>query len=395
MRKLFLGLKIDSSYASLAFSSSLGNLERDVKLRLIERKEGNSEELDFDILEKIKEEISEIEKATSSKVSKIYFCFPQPKVRKIKASYKKLIHPKHSLPLTISSLTSSLKEAELLNLDWEDFCLEAYPLEFRLDGKVFRNPPLGIYGRRLEIDVLFYVARRTELLSLEKVFQYLERPYEELILSSLAEVSSLKEDALPKNFSLLNIGKNKLEFSYFRNFILEDSFSIYKGGKFIDDRVSQELGVSSELSEEIKLSYGSLAQADLEDSRVITVKKVSRYREIKRATLNSILLSCYQKILEELRDILERKDILRKIESLIIIGGASKIKGFSELAKRILSLPVNPPCFYSSLVGKDPDKFCASLGALKYPFSDFNIKNKYIQNKGLLSKIRNFLEEYF
>ena len=395
MRKLFLGLKIDSSYGSLAFSSSLGNLERDVKLRLIERKEGNFGELDFDILEKIKKEILEIEKATSSKVSKIYFCFPQPKVRKVKANHKKLIHPKHSLPLTISCLTSSLKEAELLNLDWEDFCLEAYPLEFRLDGKVFRNPPLGIYGRRLEVDVLFYVAKRTELLNLEKVFQYLERPYEGLVMSSLAEASSLKEDTLPKNFSLLNIGRNKLEFSYFRNFILEDSFSIYKGGKFVDDKLSQELGIPSELSEEIKLSYGSLAQADLEDSRLITVKKVSKYREIKRGTLNSILLSCYQKVLEELRDILEKKDILRKIESLIIMGGASKIKGFSELAKRILSLPVNSPCFYLPLVDKDPDRFCASLGALRYPLSDFNIKNKYTQNKGLLSKIRNFLEEYF
>jgi len=397
MKKLFLGLKIDSTYASLVFSDSLtDNLTQKLELRLLKKRNPELGELQPEMIEEIREEIIKVERATSSKVFKIYFCFPQDRIKKIRASYKKLIHPKHSLPLSLSCITSALKEAQLLNLDWDDFCLETYPLEFKVDGKIFRNPPLGIYGRRLEVDVLFYVCRREDFLNLEKVFQYLGKPYQEIVLSSLAEASSFREDSLGKgNFSLLNIGRNKVEFSYFRNFLLEDSFSFYKGGKFIDEQVSSQLNIPGELSEEIKLSYGSLAESDLEDPQPITIKKVTKYKEIKRSTLNSVIFASYKKILEELKEILERKDLLRKIDYLVILGGASRVKGFESLAEQVLSLSVYKPALYVSNLQDREDRFLASLGVLRFPFSKFNIKNKYKRKESLFSKIKNFLEEYF
>jgi len=397
MKKLSLGLKVNSSYISLAFTEEPKVEVRKVTFRQVEKKTGQSFEiLDNTTIDRIEEQILDVEKRLQGKITQIFFCVPQDKITKVLGSSQIIIHPRRSAPVTVSDIRKAIQQARLLNLDWSLKCLHSFPLEFKLDGKRFMSPPIGVYGRRLQVKVAFYAYQEDFILNIDRVFGRLGKNYTSLMLSSLAEASSLKEKELAEaNFAILNFGRDKLEFSYFKNFILHDITVFYKGGKSIDEELSEELKIPASLSEKIKISYGSLLENDLVDSRTVTIKRTSAYREIKRATLNSILSSLYKRTLEELKDYLEQKDFLREMDFIIPLGGAAKIKGFDRTLESTLALPARSVDSYISGLVKDEFKFLGSFGALKFASSKFNIEQSYKFPATFLQRIKNLLEEYF
>ncbi|MBN2120987.1 MAG: hypothetical protein JW734_08060 [Candidatus Omnitrophica bacterium] len=397
MNKLKLAIKVDSSYVSLIFVQESTNALEGAIFRLIEKTQDEVFEiLNTETVDKIEKEIVGVEKESRKKVAKIYFCFPQGRIKKIIGSSQRIMHPKHSLPLGLSDIRKSIEQARLLSVDWSYRSLHSFPLGFKLNGKLFKDPPFGVYGRRLEIKVAFFACDQDYILTLDRFFERLGRPYSKLILSSLAEASSLSEKELGQgNFILLNLGRAKLELSVFRNFILEDTAVLPLAGNSIDEDVSSQLNIPINLSEEIKSSYGSLLGEDLEDGRLVTVKRVSSYREIKRGALNSILSSSYKKILEELKNDLEKKDYLRKVDFVVPLGGGADIKGFDAMIESVLGLPARRVETYLSDSVQNKSRFLAVLGALRFESSKFNPERSYRFPNSFFRRIKNLLEEYF
>lgn len=396
MNTVHLGLSVNASCLTLACAQSPGDSVDAITFKKLPKsKDQDLEILDNATIDKLEEEILDIQKQFKKRVSRIYFCIPAERVKKIEGVSLRMLHPKHSVAVSVTDIKKSLEQARLLSVDWSYKCLHSLPYEYDLDGKIFKVAPLGIYGKRLTVKVLFYACSQDYLSSIDRLFQRLGKDYTKLIASPLAYAASLNQSKLQEaHFALCNLGRNGLELSCFKNFILEDIKVFSPAGKFIDEEVSRYLNVPLELAEDIKISYGSLSQEDLEDERSVTVKRASSYRDIKRCDLNSILLSSYKEILGKIKKYLEEEDLIRKIDFIVPLGGVAEIKGFSTIAESVLSLPVKNVASFLSIQDEEKE-YLSSYGALRFILSKFNIERSYRFPSSLLRRLRNVVEEFF
>ena len=396
MRKFHLGIQYNSSFISLVFTENPKAGPQKVIFRLIEKESQDFELLDNVAIDRIEREIIRTEREFHGKVSRLCFCVPSDKVKKITGISQRILHPKHSRAVSLLDLRKSIEQARLLHVDWSSRCLHSFPLEFKLDDKAYKKPPVGVYGRKLQIKVAFYVCSQDYILNVENFFQRLGRNYSSLVLSSLGAAASLREQGLQKgNFASLDFGRSKLELACFRNFILVDIATFSLGGHSIDEEVSRGLNIPVKLCEDIKISYGSLLEEDLQDSRAVTVKRVLAYRQLSRGSFNSILSRSYIKALREVKIYLDSRNLSDAIDFIVPLGGAVKIRGFNEIAESVLSLPFKKIHSYIWGLLKDELHFLDSFGALRFSSSKFNAENTLRFPTTFLRRIKNLLEEYF
>ena len=165
MRKTFsLGVDVNSSYISLVFSKNPRNLSEPIIFKLIEKGQADFDVLDSGTIDRIEEVIRGVEQDTGISVSRVNLSLAQDNTKKVAGEAKKVLHPKRPAALAQKHIIASIEQARLLNLDWSSKCLHNFPLEFKLDGKLFTNPPLGVYGRRLEVKTVFYACRENYII---------------------------------------------------------------------------------------------------------------------------------------------------------------------------------------------------------------------------------------
>ncbi|MFC1514661.1 cell division FtsA domain-containing protein [Candidatus Omnitrophota bacterium] len=397
MKRLTLGLKIDSSHIALVFLEQGAQSGPLRTFHLIEKPEYQDFEIfDHATIDRIEAQILEAEKKAGVRLSQIYFCFPQDRVKKVSGSSRRIIHPKHAAAVSVTDIKKSVEQARLLSVDWSLAGLHSFPVGFKVDAKTFTEPPIGVHGRRLEVEVVFFACTQEVLLDVNRFFDRLGRNYTKLILNPLAEASGLAETRLGAgNFIILNFGRTGIELSCFCNFVLDDVATFSGAGEAVDEHLSQKLSIPTSLCEEIKVTYGSLCDEDLRDELSFTVKRVSSYREIKKAALNEELTASYRRILADAKAHLEQVGALRRSDFIIPLGGGAQIRGFDRLIESVFDLPVRTIDTYLPDDLEDKTRFLGAFGALRFESSRCNIENSYKFPRTFLRRIKNLFEEYF
>ena len=130
----------------------------------------------------------------------------------------------------------------------------------------------------------------------------------------------------------------------------------------------------------------------MQDERTVTVKRVSSYREIKKETLNHILVSSYKKAFHQIKEYLQAGDHLRKADFIVPLGGGAKIKGFDSMVEMTLELPAKR---VESRIDDDEARFLGAYGALRFDSSRCNVENSYRFPRTFLRRLKNLIEEYF
>lgn len=393
---LSLALDINSSFVSLVFCRSRKGFSEKYLYKSIPRRGKDFSVFDSSTAERVQKVVKDTERELEKKVSKINFCFPTGSVKKIDGGSQNIIHPKKAVSVGEKHIEAAIKQARLLSVDWNLRCLHSFPVGFKLDKKFFSKPPLGIYGRKLEVQAVFYVCEEELILNIDSFFQSLGKDYSRLVLHPLAEVSAFREKDLEEgNFIFLNFGRKGVEISCFRDFILVDVVKLPFGGDFISENLAQSLGISFELAENIKVSYGSLEQEDSESEKTVMLKRSFSYEEVKLRDINSVLTSSYDKSFEDIRKFLTDSKLESKIDFIVACGGGVKIKGFKKKIEQYLKNTLkNPPSFIDKEV-KERNRFLSAYGALRFPLSKINLEQSYKLPKSLLRRVVNIWEEYF
>lgn len=349
--------------------------------------------LSEEVSDRIDEELGRLEDENLCRISRVIFIVPLEFVEKVESTAEKILRPYGLRQTTYRDIEDLLKRAQLLRLNWDAQPIHTFPLEFKLDGKVFRKPPLGIYGNKLFVSLYFAVLKESFSQNSDIFFRKIARD-RTFILSSLAEVSSLKDKEFKdKKFLFLKFGATNTEVSLFDNFILRDFGIFPQGGCFIDENISRQFNLPPALSEELKMSYGSLQQEDLEEEKTLTVKS-SSYLEIKKSAFTRNLISSYREIIEGLRSYLIEKKFLSQADFLIYSGGVSLIKGFGTFIKNILRL--NSFSIFNFLDISDKELETISLKGTFYFFnSKFNPVNHWMRPRLWWHKIWDIWDEYF
>ncbi|MCM8757853.1 MAG: cell division protein FtsA [Candidatus Omnitrophica bacterium] len=224
------------------------------------------------------------------------------------------------------------------SLDYE--ILESVPLDYSVDDKKGISNPVGLYGRKLGVDLLLVVVKTSFLENIAHLFRRLGYEVECIFISSLVIGKMLIDRYSLKNnsFILCDIGADSTEVALFRNNFPQKLTFLDFGGKKFDESLSISLSVPAELAEEIKITYGSIiTERNPSSDREVIIRKGSDYKRISKSKVDEVLTSLWEDFLHSFKEVILKEE---GIDRIFVCGKTAILEGLLEKMEQVLMIPV-------------------------------------------------------
>ena len=218
------------------------------------------------------------------------------------------------------------------------------PRDYRLDDQENIKDPIGMKGVRLEVEALLIEGSSVHVKNVFKCFEHLDIEVGDIVLAPLAAAKAvLGKKQKELGVILINIGGGTTSIAVFEEGELLHTAIFPVGAAHITNDIAIGLRSSIEVAEKVKIEYGTALPEEVSRKEEIDLSlidsseegSVMRYHvaEIIEARLEEI----FKMINKELHCI-KRAGLLPA--GAVITGGGAKLPGTVEVAKKILSLPI-------------------------------------------------------
>jgi cell division protein FtsA len=250
--------------------------------------------------------------------------------------------------------------------------LHAIPRSYALDGQEGVRQPVGMHGRRLDVETHIITASVTSIQNLAKCIRSIGVDVEDLILEPLASGEAvLTPEERDTGVIMADIGGGTTDIAVFKNGSIYHTAIIPVAGYQVTSDISIGLGLPFGIAEKMKKRYGNVtptleldeaAQVGMENGHSASYKDLCH---IIRARMEELL----QLILMEMPT--SDYNALAPC-GLVLTGGTANLPGLDELGQSILRIPVrkgrplNTGIYGISDILQDP-AYATTVGLLLWP----------------------------
>jgi cell division protein FtsA len=224
--------------------------------------------------------------------------------------------------------------------------IHVLPQEFFLDNWGDITNPVGLTGKRLDVDVHVVTCDSALLQNLVNAVNRAQMRVNRVILENLASAEAvLTREEREMGASVVDIGGSTTDLATFSRNSLRSTSVLPVGGVHFTRDLAIGLRTPIEDAERLKKEIGTLDLSSIAEDETITVPGIGSRtaRSMPRKLACQILLDRAVELLELIREKLaqegERDQLLGGV---ILTGGGSLLAGLAELAERILEIPVRP-----------------------------------------------------
>ena len=222
--------------------------------------------------------------------------------------------------------------------------LHIFPQAFTVDDQDGIKDPMGMSGVRLEAEVHIITAAVTSSQNITKSIQRAGLEVSELILQPMASSESvLFEEEKELGVILVDIGGGTTDIAIFKNGSIWHTAVIPIGGNHITNDIAVGLRTPIAEAEKIKIRYGCALRRGEGGEEPIEVPSVGGRtpRFLSRQFMSEIIESRVTEIFSLVSQEIKKCRPLELAGSgLVITGGSSQMEGMSEIAEKVLDLPV-------------------------------------------------------
>jgi len=257
-----------------------------------------------------------------------------------------------------------LQAARVIALPQDREIIDVIPREFIIDDYDGIRDPVGMLGVRLEVEAMVITGSMTSLRNLMRCVNMAGYAVNSLILNSLANGEiCLTRDEKELGVFLIDLGGGTTEISLFKGGALQDLAVLPVGGDHITNDLAVGLRTTFELAERLKVEKGVALEQLASSEREIEIEGISG-RERRIVSIADLFGFIEPRVMEIMN--LCKKEMGRMGYNqmppggVVLTGGVSLMKGFSELAGEVLdcSVRVAQPAYlgvkspiYSTAVG--------------------------------------------
>lgn len=236
--------------------------------------------------------------------------------------------------ITHSDIRKVIQEARVLGCKIEEDVLRDMPLGYVIDEQGEISNPLGLYGHKLEVELLLILVKISYLQSIHRLFNRLGFEIKNLFLSGLATSKiSINRDLLKNGiYAFCDMGSDITEITIFENGVLKSIETLFIGGNDLTQAIANAFKIPFELAEDIKKSYACIVDpVDLENDRDVMIKSDGLYKSISQKKICEVVSSVSNELFGRIK---ERLDVVmtqdKIINSLFVSGRAVLTDGFLE-----------------------------------------------------------------
>lgn len=269
--------------------------------------------------------------------------------------------------------------------------IDAFPIEYIIDGVGDIKNPLDIYGVRFESKVVIIEGRSQFLKNVSQSVLGAEIEINDIIIGSLASSRAvLTSDEKERGVAVVDIGAQTTSLSVFEEGVLIYTAIFPVGSVNITNDIAIGLKIDIETAERIKLGFGScsLGGKKIEKINVLgSDEKISFSRNTLKKIINPRILELFDFIREDLKKI-SKNELLPS--GIVITGGGSQFPGISDLAKKELNLPcrIGAPLGFNPPIKEPNFTVCCGLVLLADDHKDD-------QSCGFFKKITDKIKNFF
>ena len=222
----------------------------------------------------------------------------------------------------------------------DELLIHALPQSFSIDGQHNVRRPLGMSGVRLEVNSYLISGLGNIVRNLHKCVARCNLSVERVVVEQVADsYCALQQDEREAGVCLINIGAGTV-----KTLVIKDSAPLFistlpTGGDNVTNDIAAALRIPTRLAEDYKKRYGCALADRTKAEDVVKISRVD-YRseqEVSRQTLASFIQPRYEEMLSFVEEQLIKEELKRKITAgVVLVGGASRIEGLSDLAAEIM-----------------------------------------------------------
>lgn len=238
----------------------------------------------------------------------------------------------------------AIEAARAVSLPPEQELLHVLPQEFLLDQQNGIRDPLGLLGRRLEVNVHIVTTASTPTQNLISAVNRAGLVVEDTVLEPLAAAEAcLTPDERELGAVLVEVGAGSTDWIVFQHGTPRASGLVPIGGEHFTNDIAIGLRTPLYEAERIKRAYGCASLRGISQDSLLEVASIGERpgRVASRRALGEIVEPRAQEWLALLREALERCEWgALPAAGLVFTGGAAQLEGLVELAGQVLQAPV-------------------------------------------------------
>ncbi|MEI7998604.1 MAG: cell division protein FtsA [Candidatus Omnitrophota bacterium] len=292
-------------------------------------------------------------------------------------------------------------QARLLGAAIDEEIVHSFEQFYKVDDVNVSLNPQGLYGRKLETNLLLLTANNARLRNLTKAVHQAGFDVQRVSLSSFAASQvALDESYKTQGCVLIDIGAHMTSVLFFKNGVLGDVQFVRWGGKFITQSIADRLSLTLDLAEEIKKTHAVAAKlTEQESSGDILVKRDKGYVPIRRQNVCEAVEWEIENLLTHLETVLKGSGFYHQLnKGAVIVGGTALLPGLIERIEERTNLTVSLGIATKGL--QNPSIFAGAIGLAQMNYSQkknetLNLITTKNCVKRFFGRFEDLCQEYF
>ena len=279
-----------------------------------------------------------------------------------------------SQPVERAHLNEAVRTAARARMGEDRMLLQAIPLEFSVDSQSGIRNPLGMMGRRLDVQVRLITTSTQAHMNLITVVNRAGIVVEETVFEPFAAaLATIEERERQMGVAVVDMGAGSTDLVAYLDDQLHAAVSIPIGGDHFTRDVSYGLRTSEGGAERLIRQYGNAVAKTTAENSMIEVPPAlpdAPAGEASRRTLNEILEARAEDLFTHVEKELERASLSGQlIAGLVLTGGVAQLAGVADVAERVMhaSIRVGLPAPLCDLPEElDQPGWTTAVGLLLY-----------------------------
>ncbi|OIO35675.1 MAG: cell division protein FtsA [Candidatus Omnitrophica bacterium CG1_02_44_16] len=296
-------------------------------------------------------------------------------------------------------------QARTLGMELDEQLLHEYPQGYSIDRHNMTLNPIGLHGRRFDVDMLLVCANTGYVENIARAVEQAGLDVANVVFSGVAASEAvLSDEEKEKGVVLVDIGDALTSVLIFKDGVVRSVSVLSFGGKNLSEIIANYCSVPLETADKIKETSLEVGH-DIPETEEVMIKIEYAYKPVKKQDLSRVCQPEIDRFIAMLKGVIfESKDIsLQPAMPVVVIGGLSQLEGLLEKMEHDLGLSVNMG-LAKGLGDISPTKasaYASALGLL-YLRKDYHLgaalKLK-AQGKNKLAKaldyVTNLYQDYF
>ena len=245
--------------------------------------------------------------------------------------------------VSTEDVNRALEGARVIPLPVDQEILHVVPHHFVVDGMDGIRDPVGMVGRRLEVEATIVTASTISIQNLRRCVKSIGIELDDLVLEPLAAGQVvLTPEERDFGVTVIDIGGGTTDAAVFHDGSVVHSCILPVGGNQISNDIAFGFRSTFPFAEELKIRYGSTVSHARADGEMVSVAPLGAdvASMVEQRTLAEIIDARLAETLE-----LVQSDIARAGYSdcypsgIVLTGGSSQIAGATTLAREVFGVP--------------------------------------------------------